>query len=241
MKYLVNITTNEQGSQVVSARELHEFLEVATPFNKWIVRMIEYGFEENTDYTRLDIFVQAQKAYDYAITLDMAKELSMIQRNDKGKQARRYFIEVEKQVKLETKLPTNYIDSLKALLVSEEEKLILTQKITENKPKIELHDRLLECKGVYSWKEAAANLKLVRKDGKQLGSNLLTAFLKDLGILISGGTMPYKKHIDAGRFTVTTSLVNGDRMVSTTRVTPKGLVYIFKLWNDKQPLTILSK
>lgn len=104
MNQLINITQNENNDQVVSGRELHEFLEVGTRYSIWFDRMVEYGFTENTDYLAI---VQKrttaqgnQTEYtDHALKLDMAKEISMIQRNEKGKQARQYFIEVEKELK----------------------------------------------------------------------------------------------------------------------------------------------
>ena len=103
---LIKITTNENGEQLVSGRELHEFLEVGTEYKKWFSRMTEYGFVENTDFTRVTQKCPTpggvQNITDHAMTLDMAKEISMIQRSEKGKQARQYFIEVEKQYKLDT-------------------------------------------------------------------------------------------------------------------------------------------
>ena len=103
---LIKITTNEIGEQLVSGRELHEFLEVGTEYKKWFSRMAEYGFVENVDFTRVTQKCHTpggvQNITDHAMTLDMAKEVSMIQRTEKGKQARQYFIEVEKQYKLDT-------------------------------------------------------------------------------------------------------------------------------------------
>ena len=101
MSDLIKITTNEEGKQLVSARELHEFLEIKTDFRKWFPRMCEYGFEENIDYTPVKFVhpMNLQECTDYAISIDMAKELSMIQRTEKGKQARLYFIECEKKLK----------------------------------------------------------------------------------------------------------------------------------------------
>lgn len=101
MKELIKVTTNENNEQLVSGRELHEFLEVETPYRKWFPRMTEYGFEQGVDYTP-DIFVHPknkQETIDHAMKLDMAKEISMIQRTKKGKQARQYFIQVEKEYK----------------------------------------------------------------------------------------------------------------------------------------------
>lgn len=100
---LIKITTNENGEQLVSGRELHEFLEVQTPYDKWFPRMCEYGFSEGTDFsTFLSESTGGRPKTNHAMTLDMAKEISMIQRTEKGKQARQYFIEVEKQYKLDT-------------------------------------------------------------------------------------------------------------------------------------------
>lgn len=94
------ITIKEHnGKQAVSARELHEFLEVKAHFRNWIERMFDYGFDESIDYERANIFVRGNEAKDYVLTLDCAKEISMIQRTDKGKQARQYFINCEKRLK----------------------------------------------------------------------------------------------------------------------------------------------
>ena len=102
MSDLIKITTKD-GKQLVSARELHDFLEIKTEFRKWFPRMCEYGFVENVDFTRTfqkcPTLGGIQTVADYAITIDMAKEISMIQRTEKGKQARLYFIECEKKLK----------------------------------------------------------------------------------------------------------------------------------------------
>ena len=105
---LIKITTNENGEQLVSGRELHEFLEVGTPYDKWFPRMCEYGFSEGTDFsTFLSESTGGRPKTNHAMTLDMAKEISMIQRTEKGKQARQYFIQVEKEYKeIQKKLPS---------------------------------------------------------------------------------------------------------------------------------------
>jgi anti-repressor protein len=85
------------GNQTVSARELHEELEIDTPFRLWFPRMCEYGFAEGKDYTPYK-FVHPQNQQeitDYSLTLSMAKEIAMIQRTDRGREIRQYLIKVE--------------------------------------------------------------------------------------------------------------------------------------------------
>ena len=100
MNQLIKITEKE-GKQLVSARELHEFLEVKSKYADWIKNRIKkYDFVENLDYgTVSKILENGGKEYDHAITVEMAKELSMVENNEKGSQARKYFIQCEKQLK----------------------------------------------------------------------------------------------------------------------------------------------
>lgn len=101
MQELIKVNTTAQGSQVVSARDLYGFLEVKTEFSKWCSRMFEYGFDESKDFSPfLTESTGGRPQTDYALTLDTAKEIAMLQRSDKGKQARQYFIECEKQLKI---------------------------------------------------------------------------------------------------------------------------------------------
>lgn len=118
---LIKITTNENGEQLVSGRELHEFLEVGTPYHIWFPRMVDYGFSENVDFTSFEQKCSkpsgGRPLHDHAMTLDMAKEISMIQRSEKGKQARQYFIQVEKEYKeIQKKLP-NTREAIQQLLL----------------------------------------------------------------------------------------------------------------------------
>jgi phage anti-repressor protein len=101
MNELIKITNDK-----VDGRDLYEFLQVETPFKKWIDRMIEYGFVEGVDFwtedknvCRTDGTIMPQKQTEYSLTINMAKEISMIQRSERGKQARLYFLECERQSK----------------------------------------------------------------------------------------------------------------------------------------------
>lgn len=98
MNDLININY-ENDKPVVSGRELHQALEVKTPYDKWFPRMCEYGFKEGKDYTtflsnRSDGLPGRPKT-DHVVSFNMAKELCMLQRSEKGKQFREYFISIE--------------------------------------------------------------------------------------------------------------------------------------------------
>lgn len=93
---------NSQQIQTVNARDLYAFLEVPTRFNDWITNRIkDFDFVQNQDFvTFTENLVKGRPRVEYALTLDMAKELSMVERNAKGKEARQYFIECERQAKV---------------------------------------------------------------------------------------------------------------------------------------------
>lgn len=180
MEELIKIK-EASGQQLVSARELHEFLEVKSRFNDWIKnRITKYDFIDGIDYTK--ILVQCnrgQNEYDFVISLDMAKELSMVENNENGKKARRYFIACEKKLKeiVQPKLPSTYKEALIELLakVEENEKLLL-----ENN-KISLENRLLNGE-VFTWANKNLINALVRKYGATMGDfgSAWTEFKKNL-------------------------------------------------------------
>ena len=161
MESLIKIE-ERNGEQLVSGRDLHEFLEGSERFSKWWERMISYGFEENKDYTPYQkVHPQNKQEYtDYLMKISMAKEISMIQRTDKGKQARLYFIECEKKLKeiTQQKLPTTYLEALKELVVKEEALLLANQTIKEQQPKVEYHDTVLRAEKLSTMTEIAKDL-----------------------------------------------------------------------------------
>lgn len=100
MDSLIRIT-EQDDQQLVSARELYVFLGVKTDFTEWCKRMFDYGFSDGVDFTPiLGKSTGGRPSVDYALTLDCAKEISMLQRTERGKQARQYFIEAEKRYRL---------------------------------------------------------------------------------------------------------------------------------------------
>ena len=101
MKELIKVTANENGEMLVSARELHEVLGSKERFSKWFDKMLSYGFENGDDYTTYQMVhpQNKQEFTDYAMKLDMAKELAMVSKLPKGKEVRKYFIECEKIAK----------------------------------------------------------------------------------------------------------------------------------------------
>lgn len=107
MKLIVNelmpVYETDQGNAVVDARELHEFLEVGKDFSTWIKdRIQKYGFVEGEDFSPISVKTQGRPMIEYVLKLDAAKELCMVENNEKGREARKHFIEIEKRYKSQT-------------------------------------------------------------------------------------------------------------------------------------------
>lgn len=152
----INYDTEEP---TVSARDLHEGLEIETPFKKWIDRMCEYGFEAGKDFwTKMSESSGGRPAMEYNITVDMAKQICMIQRTDKGRQYRQYFLDLEKawntldQVMARAlKMANRTIDSLKERCSFLGSQIIEKQKqIEEMQPKATYYDLILQCPDLVS-------------------------------------------------------------------------------------------
>nr|DAT24647.1 MAG TPA: AntA/AntB antirepressor [Caudoviricetes sp.] len=145
MTNLPQVQEHNQLTQAVNARELHGFLKSRQDFSTWIKnRIADYDFVENQDFVRFHKKMEANNAtlIEYAITLDMAKELSMVERNEQGKQARKYFIECEKR--LHATMPQTYIEALQALLDSEKQKQALLTQVQKDAPKVRHYDLVAE-------------------------------------------------------------------------------------------------
>ncbi|MDR0711621.1 MAG: antA/AntB antirepressor family protein [Prevotellaceae bacterium] len=169
MNELIKITERD-GKQAVSARELHAFLESKQEFAAWIKNRIEkYDLVENQDYEVFDKLIKnpsgGRPLTEYALTIDAAKELSMVEGNERGKQARQYFIWCEKQKKeLERKSQLDFSDPDTVLMLAQnwkeetQRRLAAEATIKANVPKVAYYDEVLSSKGYLTVNMIAAGL-----------------------------------------------------------------------------------
>ncbi|WP_375663809.1 antA/AntB antirepressor family protein [Bartonella sp. CL63NXGY] len=234
-QYLININqTQIDGElvQTVNARDLHAFLEVKTSFKDWIIRRIkECKFKEDHDFCSfLSESSGGRPSKDYALTLDMAKHLSMIERNDKGHEAREYFIECERRAKqaatpqqIDYSSPQVMLGVLTHLKNENERKDII---IAELKPKAIALDGLKRSDGLFGIIEAAKILEVRPKD--------LTDYLRahDWVYRRAPGAplLPYQDKIKKGLMdcpVITIQKNDGtEKTVPSTKITSKGLAYL---------------
>lgn len=229
----------EAEQPTVSARDLHEALEINTRFNDWFSRMAEYGFENGVDFNLLKnekVRLEGNREVkrdimDYQISVDMAKQICMIQRSEKGKQYRQYFIDLEKawntpeQVMARAlKLADKTIDTLKEdnkKLIEENEKM---------KPKVIFADAVRASSSSILIGDLA---KLLRQNGVDIGAKRLFEYLRTHGYLIkrkgSDWNMPTQKSMNMGLFEIKESTHidgNGCNIVTRTpKATGKAQIY----------------
>lgn len=197
----------------LSARELYEFLEVGAHFKDWFPRMCEYGFEEKKDFRSiLSKSTGGRPATDYEITLDMAKELAMLQRNEKGKEARHYFIEIEK------KWNSPEFIMKRALQIADQKVNALMLENNEMKPKADYFDNLVERNLLTNFRDTAKELKVSQKE-------LINLLLEEKYIYRDQRRKlkPYQEHVTNGLFELKefASKVNSHADIQTL-ITPKG-------------------
>jgi anti-repressor protein len=227
------ITVNYDNEQpTVSARELHGFLEVGTRFGDWFPRMCEYGFEQGRDFNflkneqvRFEGNREVKRTVDDAeITIDMAKELCMLQRNDKGKQARQYFLQLERDWNSPEKVMA------RALQIAHKRIHTLSEKIEQDAPKVLFADSVAASHTSILIFDLA---KIVKQNGVDMGGKRLFAWMRDNGYLVRRqGTdynMPTQRSMELGLFEVKeTSVTHSDGHISvnkTPKVTGKGQQY----------------
>lgn len=224
----------------VLARDLHGFLEIGTQFKDWFPRMCEYGFVENTDFNPLKIEqVRLEGArevkrelQDYQLTIEMAKEIAMIQRNEKGKKARQYFIKLEKDWNSPQKVMA------RALQMSQKELSTLHIENEEMKPKALFADAVATSNDSILIGQLA---KLIKQNGYDIGPVRLFAWLREHEYLCSKGenyNLPTQKSMNLKLMEIKKRTVNNPdgsvRTTQTPKITGKGQIYFVNKFCGKK-------
>lgn len=246
MNELIEIKVNENQEPIVSGRMLHEFLEVKSPYTQWFERMKEYGFAENEDFVPHSQKCESGGAsgikviQDHAIKLDMAKEIAMIQRTDKGKQARQYFIQVEKDYNSPEKIMARALQiAQQELSTLRLENAIKDQQIAELKPKADYMDMIVNNKSLVTITQIAKDYGMSAKQ--------MNHILNTLGVQYkqSGQWLLYAKYHHLGYTsseTVDIVRSDGKRDVKmNTKWTLKGRIFLYKLLKEEGVLPMIEK
>lgn len=229
---LIKIDYTNSDRPTVLGRDLHAMLEIETRYNNWFPRMCEYGFEEGKDfYSFLSKTPEGGRPkQEHQLTIAMAKELCMLQRTEKGKQCRQYFIQVEEawntpeQVMARAlQMANRTVDKLK------KDNAYLLEKAEADAPKVLFADAVAASHTSILIGDLA---KLIRQNGVEVGQNRLFQWLRDNGYLCSTGeryNLPTQKSMELKLFEVKeTTISNPDgsiRITRTTKVTGKGQAY----------------
>lgn len=219
-------------TQTVSARELHKQVGSTERFSAWFERQLQYGFVENEDYTGCKKFntLAKQELQDYELSVDMAKEICMVQKNENARKVRQYLIELEKawntpeQIMARAlKMADKTIEQLKT------DNKALEQKIEQDKPKTIFADAVSTSHASILIGDLA---KLICQNGVQIGQKRLFEWMRQNNFLIKSGSsrnMPMQRYVEQGLFEIKESNVqNPDgsvRITKTTKVTGKGQIY----------------
>lgn len=239
MNELIKVTY-DNDRPAVSARDLHEFLGVGADYRHWFPRMCEYGFTEGQDFNSVkndrvqmegDRMV-SRTVDDAILTIDMAKELCMLQRNEKGKQARQYFIQLEKDWNSPEKVMA------RALQIANKKLQVLEAKAEEDKPKVLFADSVAASHTSILIFDLA---KILKQNGVDIGGNRLFGWMRKNGYLVrrkgSDYNMPTQRSMEMGLFEVKeTSVSHSDGHISvnkTPKVTGKGQQYFINAFLGK--------
>ncbi|MSU01801.1 phage antirepressor KilAC domain-containing protein [Tissierella pigra] len=243
------IKINYQGDrQTTSARDLWEFLgKPYTEFPKWFNHYKEYGFAENLDFRVIERFVDdvnvfggKRKLTDYEITIDMAKELAMLQKSEKGKIARKYFIDLEKKWNSPEAIMARALKMADEKMLEYKSNIIqLEGRIQENKPKVIFAEALEASNNSILVGELA---KLLARNGiEDMGQNRLFVWLRKNGYLHKKGeqyNLPTQLATDLEIIEVKTTTINNPdgsvRVTKTPKITGKGQIYFVNKFKEKE-------
>ena len=236
MKKLIKIEEqiiNNDKVNSVTARDLWQALESKQEFTHWVKARLEQAYAvENEDYISFDKIIKretgATKAREYALSLDLAKNIAMLERNEKGNQVRKYFIACEKELRKQIKAPTNMVEALELALEQAKQINALNEKIEQDKPKVAFAEAVTNSKHCISITELS---RYLQNNGVNIGRNKLYDYLRDKGYLIKSGrdkNLPTQQYMKQGLFKVVESVVDYSTyqlVTKSTLVTGKGQRY----------------
>jgi anti-repressor protein len=236
LNQLLPVQQSELLGNVVDARDLYQALGISSHFKDWVKRrLFECGAFENQDYCVVDSrsnlstgeLEYNNQQINYAVTVDTAKHIAMLERTEIGRQIRQYFIESEKKPRIQAFDPSNPVSILEYALEQAKAAQAAQIALEVAAPKAAAYQQLMDSSGTY----------LIRVAAKMLGTgqNRLLEFMYDKNILIQGGkdhNTPKQEHLEAKRFVVQPRIFqagpNDIRTSFTTYVTAKGLEYLRK-------------
>ena len=216
----------------ISGRQLHMVLDVPTPYHKWLPRMCECGFSEGKDFwTKTAKSTGGRPSTDHLMTLSMAKEVAMLQRTEKGKEVRRYFIQLEEDWNTPEKVVARALVYSNQMLADARAQLTAaTERIALDAPKVRFAESVEGNDGSILIRELA---KILKQNGYDTGEKRLFQTLRADGYLIRSESAdhntPTQRAANMGLFVIQKRTINtpkGETLIqTTTRVTGKGQVY----------------
>src|SRR5699024_10614618 len=235
---MFNIQEKENGEIAISGRELHEALEIKTRYNDWFERMQGYGYQENVDFvaiTQKRVTAQGNVTtyIDHALTIDTAKEIAMIQRNEIGRAVRQHFIRIEDAwnspemiVERALQIQTNKVEKLEA-------------QVEENKPKVLFADSVVGSQSSILVGELA---KLLKQNGIDIGQNRLFEWMRENGDLIKhkgeNYNLPRPRSADVDIMDIKKRTINNpdgsSYITTTTQMTGKGKQHLINKFIAEQ-------
>lgn len=244
MNNLINVTLNENQEPVVSGRQLHQVLGVKTEYKKWFSRMTDYGFSENEDFLKVTqkclTSSTGQNMTDHVLKLDMAKEIAMIQRTDKGKEVRQYFIQVEKDFNSPEKIMARALKIADRKIISLEHKNeVLQLELEEARKQTDYLDLILQTKDMLTTTQIAQDYGM--------SANKFNQILRQVGIQrkVNGQWILYTKYQGKGYIASRTfDYVGKDNKVHskiTTVWTQLGRRFIYEKLKDNDIYPLIEQ
>ena len=235
MDELIKIDYTNEIRPTVLGRDLHRMLGVETPYRLWFPRMCEYGFSDGVDYTPYN-FVHPQnhqEITDHQLTIPMAKELCMLQRTDRGKECRQYFIQIEEAwnspeavMARALQMANHTVERLKennaALAAKVDEQ---QAQLEEQKPQVDFAKHVSDASDLLTIAEFA---KIVQDEDIKIGRNKLFDWLRENEYIRPGSREPYQRYVDQGLFRVKETVKHhayGYNVFPQTFITGKGQIY----------------